>query len=524
MTTMTLDYARMLYDDLPIPIWLAGLNSKWHYFNKSWLEFTGRSMDEEIDSGWMEGVHPDDREHVRHVCETAFHAHTSFEVEFQLRHASGEYRWVMFIGRPHFNENGELAGFIGTIHDMTHHRAMEAALQERDAMFEGLFEHAPDGILAVDEHGIIQLVNRQLLAMFGYSADELVGQPLHILLPEEHQQHHDELVQHFMVHPRTRPMGAVHSLVARRRSGEVFPADIALGPVQLPNRRLVLATVRDITDRKKAEEELRLYRNHLEDLVAARTRDLEREVQERQKAEQKLARSNRDLQDFASIVSHDLQEPLRKITAFGKRLERKYGDVLDADGKDYLRRMIKASERMQKMLNTLLEYSRLNTRALPFEPTDLNRTVADVLSDLEVRIQESNGQVQVGELPVIEAERMQMRQLFQNLIGNALKFHRSGVPPKVCIWAEEPDGPQGERVRLLVSDNGIGFNEQYLDKIFHPFQRLHGRSDYEGSGMGLAICRGIVERHGGSITARSKEGEGSTFIIELPRLQTSQEQ
>jgi PAS domain S-box-containing protein len=226
----------------------------------------------------------------------------------------------------------------------------------------------------------------------------------------------------------------------------------------------------------------------------------------------KLEQSNRDLQEFAYIASHDLQEPLRKVLAFGDRLTRKYGDVLDETGQDYLKRMRDASQRMQTLINDLLSFSRVSTRAQPFTDIDLNSLVQDVISDLENQIDRTQGKVEFSVMPVIEADPTQMHQLLQNLITNALKFHQDGIPPIIHVSAQV----LGSKCRICVKDNGIGFEMQYLDRIFKPFQRLHGRQEFEGSGMGLAICRRIIERHSGEITAISTPGEGSTFIITLP--------
>jgi light-regulated signal transduction histidine kinase (bacteriophytochrome) len=237
---------------------------------------------------------------------------------------------------------------------------------------------------------------------------------------------------------------------------------------------------------------------------------------------ERLDRSNKDLQEFAFVASHDLKEPLRKITAFGARLEKRCENLLDEQGRDYLKRMMNAAGRMSGLIEKLLEFSRVVTQARPFEPIDLGAIVREVVNDLEVIIEQTNGQVEVGELTTIEADPVQMRRLFQNLIGNALKFQRNGNPI-VKVYGCSADEAQGIKAltengvyHIYVEDNGIGFDEKHLDRVFAPFQRLHGRSEFEGTGMGLAICRKIVERHGGSITAKSSPGKGTTFILTLP--------
>jgi len=227
---------------------------------------------------------------------------------------------------------------------------------------------------------------------------------------------------------------------------------------------------------------------------------------------QELARSNAELEQFAYVSSHDLQEPLRKIQAFGDRMRAHYEDVLDERGRDYLQRMQNAAKRLQTLINDLLTFSRVTTRAQPFAPVNLTEVAQDVVSDLQARIERTGGRVEVGELPIIDADPTQERQLLQNLIDNGLKFHRPDEAPIVKVHSKL----LGEQCQIIVEDNGIGFDEKYLDRMFTIFQRLHSRFEYEGTGVGLAVCRKIAERHGGTITAQSTPGKGATFIVTLP--------
>jgi len=280
---------------------------------------------------------------------------------------------------------------------------------------------------------------------------------------------------------------------------------------------------RDVSERDKEERLLREANETLEARVTERTSELA-------DANLELERSNRELQDFAFVASHDLQEPLRKIQAFGDRLRTVQAPKFDDQGRDYLDRMHSAAGRMHTLINDLLTFSRVTTKAQPFERIDLNRIARDVMSDLETTIEQSGGSVEIGDLPSIDADPLQMRQLFQNLITNALKFRKPEAPPVVKVEAElvnkSASGIEGSAsnnfARITVADNGIGFDEKYLDRIFTPFQRLHGRNEYEGTGIGLAVCRKIVERHGGTLTAKSSIGNGATFIATMPVAQNKE--
>jgi two-component system phosphate regulon sensor histidine kinase PhoR len=303
--------------------------------------------------------------------------------------------------------------------------------------------------------------------------------------------------------------------------------------------RLLMDGMWRLLQRMRSAEKLQRAYDDLEQRVQDRTVELSQanarltlEVIERQRAEEKiahqadeLARSNAELERFAYVASHDLQEPLRKILAFGDRLKAKAADCINEEAHDYLDRMQGAAGRMQTLINDLLSYARVTTRAHAFVTTGLNEIVQAVLADLELAIEGSGAEINVGELPTLQADPTQMRQLFQNLIGNALKFRREGVRPVVSITADllPPDSPDipdhtpGRRYcQILVEDNGIGFEDRFVERIFDVFQRLHSRDEYAGTGIGLAVCRKIVDRHGGTITARSVLGEGSTFVVVLP--------
>ncbi len=232
-----------------------------------------------------------------------------------------------------------------------------------------------------------------------------------------------------------------------------------------------------------------------------------------------LERSNRDLEAFASVASHDLQEPLRKIRAFGGRLEATCGDALPAAGRQYLTRMIDAAARMQLLINDVLALARVGTQPRHLATLDLAGVADDALRDLDQLLATTGALVEIGDLPCIDANASEMRQVFQNLIANAIKF-RSGAAPVIRITAmREPVADGRAAWCIVVADNGIGFDQKYAERIFRPFERLHARDAFEGSGVGLALCRRIVERHGGTIRAEAQHGVGAQFIIRLPERQ-----
>lgn len=263
---------------------------------------------------------------------------------------------------------------------------------------------------------------------------------------------------------------------------------------QGPNEpRIILLAIEDITERRFTEWHL-----------ADQHRELER--------------SNDALDEFAAVASHDLQEPLRKILSFGEQLVATAGPALEGDARRHVERMLGAADRMRTLISDLLTYSQVATRVVPFAATDLAGVAREVVADLEATIADAGGRIEIGELPVIDADTAQMRQLLQNLLGNALKYRRKDVPPVVRLSSACSGG---RNCTITVADNGIGFNDRYAEKIFKMFERLHARTQYAGSGIGLAICRKIVERHSGTIAATSTAGQGATFTVTLPITQVN---
>jgi PAS domain S-box-containing protein len=375
--------------------------------------------------------------------------------------------------------------------------------QERD-LLRTVIDNLPDKIYAKDKQGRFVLNNPTHAKALGLnSPEEMRGKTDFDFFPQE------LAAQFYLDEQKTIETGEPVINQEQYKNNPREPGSprrwsISSKVLWRDHQGKILGTVgvtRDIHEMKMAQEAL----HHSEEKLRQFTAQLER--------------SNRELADFASVAAHDLQEPLRKIVVFGEHLREKNAATLAPDSADCLARMQKAAGRMQVLINDLLAFSRVTTKAQPFTPVDLAETASGVLEDLEGRIELVKGRVEVGPLPVIDAEPLQMRQLLQNLIGNALKFHRPEEPPVVKVGAEiipDPVTPGKKLCRLTVSDNCIGFDEKYLDRIFNIFQRLHTRHEYEGTGMGLAIVRKIALCNGVDITAKSKPGAGSTFILTIP--------
>ncbi len=405
--------------------------------------------------------------------------------------ANGELVWTLATKVPLRDADGKVIGLVGITRDITELKRVEQALAYERDLLQALMDYTPDFIYFKDRDSRFIRVSRALARHFGLEDPAAaVGKTDFDFFTGEHAQEAFDDEQRIL-----RTGQPLVNKVEREthRDGRITWVSTSKEPLRDPDGNIIgtFGISRDITELKAATEKLQLY--------AAR-----------------LEASNRDLQDFAYVASHDLQEPLRKIQAFGDRLRAKCGDALGETGRDYLARMSDAAARMQNLINDLLSFSRVTTKAQPFAPVDLDKVLREVLSDLEVRIEQTGARVETELLGTIDADALQMRQLLQNLIGNALKFHKPDQPPVIRVTGQRLNGEWPPRLQITVADNGIGFDPKYADRIFGIFQRLHGRGQYEGSGVGLAICKKIVERHGGVITTQSQPGEGATFVVSLP--------
>lgn len=395
------------------------------------------------------------------------------------------------------NRSFALIGIWTAVSVILKFKYSEELTNKNKKSLDALFQFSTEGILIVDSKGKIVIINPMGEQQFGYEQGELHGQNIEQLVPKRFAGNHVQHRNNYYQHPYPRAMGKGMELYGRRKDGTEFPVEISLSSYRSSEGLFTIAFIIDITERKVQTDAIKLANKKLMEFTT------------------QLKASNSELENFAYISSHDLQEPLRKIQSFGDRIKTTEKEKLSEQGKDYLERMLNAATRMQTLINDLLAFSRLTTKALPFVRVDLNNVFDGVLSDLEVTIQQANAIIEKSPLPIIDADETQMRQLFQNLITNAIKFRKKNSVPWVKIDAVANVHNPDKFIDVHVEDNGIGFDEKYLEKIFNIFQRLDGQK-YEGSGIGLAVCKKIAVRHGGDITAKSKEGSGSTFIVTLP--------
>jgi PAS domain S-box-containing protein len=398
---------------------------------------------------------------------------------------------------PLKNEKDEIVGFRGISRDITERKRLEEAIAYSEKRYRTILDEIHDAYFEVDLNGTFTFVNDQMTQHLQYSKEELLRMNYKTFTAEE------EIKNVFDAYNRAYRTGEPslsfgHKII--RKDGTRGFSDVSISPLKNAKGEIFgfRGISRDITEHKRLEEEREAL------------------LQEIRKINRKLEEANKELQDFVYIASHDLREPLRKISSFGTLLQDSLKGKLDEDQQENFEFMVDGARRMQDMIDALLTYSRLTTKAKPLEWVDLNKVIEDLKKvELATVLDETRGTIHVPKpLPSVQADPSQMHQLFQNLIGNGLKFHKEGIPPEIIIRAHEVED---DMIRIEVEDNGIGIDEKYHDQLFTMFKRLHSREQYEGTGIGLASCKKIVERHEGDIGIKSTPGKGSIFWFTLPR-------
>ncbi len=432
---------------------------------------------------------------------------------------AGETRTVLMSGTSLGFVNGEDSGGIVVLQDVTEQRRVELALQASEEQFRTLVENIPDVAWRADAEGVLVYVSPKVKKICGYEPEELLGERR---FARVHPEDVDEVRKRYeLLFSKGRDFN-LHYRLRHKKGKWLWVHDRAQAA-----GLYATGVFSDVTKLRKMEDELKEYRVWLEEMVDERTQEAEAvnrrlllEVAERQQAQQELerlaaslSRSNAELEQFAHVASHDMKEPLLLIVAFAERLLAKWPERFEDKAGEFLGRILKAGRQLQELVDDILHLSKVRSCDHAFEVVDLDGLLREMMADFEERIRQVEGTVGVGALATIEGDRIQLRQLFQNLIANALKYRQKDLPPVVEVKGRMLPGKIYE---VTVQDNGIGFEEKNAERIFQPFVRLHGRHEYEGTGIGLATCEKIVARHGGRITAKSRPGEGSIFIIQLP--------
>lgn len=481
-------FSDSLLDHIPSPIFYKDTQFRYIGCNRAFMDFLGFSREEIIGKTAHELTPRHQADHYQEVDKQLIASPGELFYDTVIHHADGSDRDVVIHKATFANPDGSLAGIVGVIVDVTERKEAERKLLQSEEKYRHLFEKSKDGIVRTTIDGRILECNQTYCDMLDYTEDQLQKLTYQEITDLKWQEIERKVTEEQII---KRGYTDHYEKEYIRKDGQRVPVSVRAWMARdedgVPSE--LWGILRDITKQKQAEMELDKI---LED----------------------LKRSNTELEQFAYIASHDLQEPLRKIISFGERLVSRAGENLDVRSRDYLQRMTNAADRMQNLINSLLHYSRVTTRGKDFHPVRLDRVIEEVLEDIEVKIQRTKATIEVDSMPMVQADKIQMRQLFQNLISNAVKFARENVPPVVQIQCKTLDE---QFYKITVRDNGIGFEKEYAEKIFIPFKKLHSRSEYEGTGIGLSICDKIVKRHGGTITAHSIPGEGSTFTIILPQ-------
>ncbi len=479
------EQVRKLFDLSLDLLCVASFDGRFTLLNPAWQKKFGYSLEELYERKFLDFIHPDDlettREEILKLKNDNGHQTIGFENRYKCK--DGSYVYL------HWNATSspEHKLIFATARDLTEEIKSKKLLIESEKRFRTLSDKAPVMIWEVDKDKMCTYLNNRWMEYTGLSLEKSLN-----------------LGWFKAVHPDDRAayLRAVSISFDKR---EEFRLEYRIRNAKGDYRWFMNTGAPKFL----ADGEFIGYIGTLVDIHDIIT--VEEKLKEKSR---EIVRSNKELEQFAYVASHDLQEPLRKVLAFGDRLMIKFGDSLGDQGNDYIRRMHNAASRMQTLLNDLLQYSRITTKAGDIQTINLANLIDDILVDLEERINEIEPEIEIGDLPYVEAEPTQMRQLFQNLISNAIKFRKDDHRPLIKIFSEESE--EGSHL-IHIEDNGIGFDNCYNERIFEQFQRLNGKDDFEGTGMGLAICRKIALRHEGDIFAEAEYGKGSKFTIKLPK-------
>jgi PAS domain S-box-containing protein len=453
-------------------------------------------------------IHPEDRE--KRIAEIQQALETKHADDYTMRivNEDGTVKVLQGKGELLVDENGKPYKLVGTCQDITKQHALNEQLKQNEETFRQLINNAPDAVIVIDEASDILLWNPKAEEIFGWKEKEVLGKALvDTIIPPSYRESHLNGMARFHQTGEIRVIDKTIEVTAVNKKRHEFYIALSISRSVRAGKQVFVSFIRDISKEKKSEMELAQHRNQLTQ------KNIELEL------------SNQQLTSFNYIASHDLQEPLRKIRIYSNRIIEKAHDTLPAETRDFLNRIMNSAVHMQNLIDDLLSFSRATAADQVFEEADLNIILEEIKGNLKHSIDEKNVTITSDLLPQLKIIPFQFHQLLENIINNAIKYSKPVVPPMIKVTAEIVDGknykeeganPEYKYHKISVKDNGIGFDEQYSKKIFELFQRLHGKSEYSGTGIGLAICKKIVENHKGFITAQSQEGKGSVFNIFIP--------
>jgi PAS domain S-box-containing protein len=488
---------RMMADHAPVLIWVSGTDKLCTWFNQQWLDFVGRTMEQEKGNGWAENVHPDDLDRCLRIYTTAFDARVPFTMEYRMRRRDGAWRWLVDNGVPRYDAGREFAGYIGSCIDVTDRKLTEenlrASTKEVVDLKAALDEHA---IVAItDPRGKITYVNDKFCAISQYSRDELIGQDHRIINSGYHPEDFIRDLWTTVAHGRV-----WHGEIKNKaKDGTFYWVDTTIVPFlnEHGKPRQYVAIRADITERKQTEEKIGQLNANLEQRVAERTAQFQA--------------ANKELEAFSYSVSHDLRAPLRAVDGFSQAVLDDYGAGLPEEGQRYLRTIRSSAQRMGALIDDLLAFSRLSRHPLEKRSVNMAKLVHTSLHELGSPWEDRRVEVNVSDLPQCQGEPALLKQVWVNLLSNALKYTRKQERAEITIGCRHEKGSE----IYFVKDNGSGFDMKYAGSLFGVFQRLHRMEEYEGTGVGLAIVQRIVQRHGGRVWAEAEVNKGATFYFTL---------
>lgn len=508
---------RVMANTAPVLLWIADVDKQINFLNKSWLNFTGRSMEEEMGMGWTQGILEQDRDQALATFHHKFDNREGFMMEYRLRRYDGEYRWVSVRGVPRIAADGEFLGYVGGCMEIHEHKNFSSALEEKikihtsklkesEAFLKTILDITQNLIFIYDfEKRKIIFINKKVEELVGYTSEEVETSEEDIFTPLIHEE----------------DLATVK--LQRRNLKKSLDNKISVVEYRLKNKEggWTYQLSRDHVFRRNEAGKVIQYLSVSTDVTGLKNANLKLISQNHE-----LARTNAELASFSSIASHDLKEPLRKIQMFCKIIIEKEKKHVSDESKLHLDRVTLSANRMQQLIDDLINYTRTSNQKDKFKKTNLNELLNEVLEELTETIEETQAEIAIDTLPTIEVIPSQFRQLFSNLIRNAIKYKKPDEHPRIIIQREEaissefhqlPEPPKTAYYKVMVKDNGIGFPNEYREKIFKPFQRLHGKTSYPGTGIGLSICRKIMNNHEGYIFAEGESGKGAVFYMLIPK-------